>query len=337
MKKKSSKAAKPKVSGKAAAPRFSKDEYVRVVPMHYPDQQKGGETMKKSGKAAKPKGAGKASQKTVAQKFSKAEFVRTVPLHYPKPTVSVSELSAKNKGAMEADLFRAEVMAAPAGAHLTYNQGPLIQNVEVFTVFWGTKWNASPAGLSLMSKVNGFFNKILVSPAIDQLGEYSVPGQKIGHGKLTGTTVISAGAPVGSVTDTAIRSRLTQWIKAQSVPPTTKNSLYFVYLEPGIVSIMGGGKSCHSFCGYHNNNGNVFYAVMPYPTCDGCLGGLSVFDALTGTSSHELCESITDPEPGAGWYDNVNGEIGDICAWNFKTVAGYKVQLEWSNQKNKCL
>jgi hypothetical protein len=40
----------------------------------------------------------------------------------------------------------------------------------------------------------------------------------------------------------------------------------------------------------------------------------------TGTSSHELCEAITDAVPGTGWYEDTNGEIGDICAWNFKTV-----------------
>jgi hypothetical protein len=41
--------------------------------------------------------------------------------------------------------------------------------------------------------------------------------------------------------------------------------------------------------------------------------------------------------PGTGWYEDTNGEIGDICAWNFKTVAGYTVQLEWSNQQGKCI
>jgi hypothetical protein len=76
---------------------------------------------------------------------------------------------------------------------------------------------------------------------------------------------------------------------------------------------------------------------MPYPTCAGCLGGMAAFDALTGTSSHEFCEAITDPVPGSGWYDQVNGEIGDICAWHFKKVAGYNVQMEWSNAQNKCL
>ena len=115
-----------------------------------------------------------------------------------------------------------------------------------------------------------------------------------------------------------------------------RDRLYFVYLDPGIVSIMGGGKSCQSYCGYHSNAGSTYYAVMPYPTCSGCLGGMNAQDALTGTSSHELCEAITDPVPGTGWYDDVNGEIGDICAWNFRKISGHTVQLEWSNAKRKC-
>jgi len=188
-----------------------------------------------------------------------------------------------------------------------------------------------------MNNLNKFFATILVGPAIGQLSEYSVPGQAIGLGKLIGTKVINANAPVGSVTDSAIRTQLRKWIAAKAVPNPTKNMLYFIYLDPGIISIMGGSKSCQNYCGYHDNVGRVYYAVMPYPTCNGCLGGMSAFDALTGTSSHELCEAITDPVPGSGWYDNTNGEIGDICAWNFKKVAGYTVQLEWSNQHNRCL
>jgi hypothetical protein len=285
--------------------------------------------MAKSSKIAKPT----ASEKTAAAKFSKGEHIRVVPLHYPKPTV---KLGARSKRGKDSDLFDGKTQGAPASAHLTFFNGPLIPNVEVFTVFWGAKWN-TPTATALMAKLNAFYTAILVSPLIDQLAEYSVPGQNIGHGKFIGTKVITANAPVGSVTDTTIRSQLTKWIAAHLVPPTTKNTLYFIYLEPGVVSIMGGSKSCQSFCGYHNDIGKTYYAVMPYPTCSGCLGGLSTFDALTGTSSHELCEAITDPVPGRGWYDNANGEIGDICAWSFKKVAGYKVQLEWSNQKNKCV
>jgi hypothetical protein len=101
---------------------------------------------------------------------------------------------------------------------------------------------------------------------------------------------------------------------------------------------LGGGSSCTTFCGYHNDiNGQIFYAVMPYPDCTGCTGALSVIDALTSTTSHELCEAITDPIPGQGWYDDNNGEIGDICAWQTKQLDGYAVQLEWSNQAGRCI
>jgi len=275
--------------------------------------------------------------KVKSQQFAPGEHVRVVPLYHPKPSVSIDELSGRRKKEADGDLFDGQAPAAPANAHLTYNGGALLTNVAVFTIFWGTKWGTTPASTTLMSDLNKFFTVILTSPLMDQLQAYNVPGQAIGHGAFIGTKLIKTNAPVGSITDSAVQKQLKSWIAAGTVPKSTKNTLYFIYLDPGIISIMGGSKSCQSFCGYHNHTGKVYYAVMPYPSCSGCLGGKAVFDALTGTSSHELCEAITDPVPGAGWYDNTNGEIGDICAWNFKQVSGYNVQLEWSNQQNKCV
>ena len=268
--------------------------------------------------------------------FAPGEHIRVVPLHYPKPSVPLADLARKRPAKDKGDPFDGKPHAFAAGAHLSYNGGALLTSVQVFTVFWGKKWGTASAK-SVMADLNKFFQAILVSPAVDQLKEYSVPGQAIGYGSLVGTKVITAQAPVGSVTDSRIQTRLQGWIASKTVPKNNKNSLYFIYLDPGVVSILSGSRSCQSFCGYHNNVGSIYYAVMPYPTCAGCLGGMQALDALTGTSSHELCEAITDPVPGAGWYDNVNGEIGDICAWNFKNVAGYNVQLEWSNAANKCV
>jgi hypothetical protein len=270
--------------------------------------------------------------------FQKGEHIRVVPLHHPKPLVSIDELGRRREGERgERDLFDGKSHAAPPNAHLTYNGGPLLGNVEVFTIFWGKLWGTSPSSIHMMKNLNSFFNTILASPAIAQLAEYNVPGTPIGYGSFTGTKVIHPGAPGSTITDSAIQKQLKQWIVAKAVPKPNKNTLYFIYLDPGVTSIMGGGSSCSSFCGYHNHVGKVYYAVMPYPNCAGCLGGMTAFDALTGTSSHELCEAITDPIPGQGWYDNNNGEIGDICAWSFKKVAGYTVQLEWSNKQGKCV
>jgi hypothetical protein len=229
--------------------------------------------------------------------------------------------------------------AAPAAApHLSYRNGPLIKNVEVFTIFWGPAWQKPPAS-DLVPKINQFFGDILQSALIDQLDEYSVPGQTIGHGSFTGTLTITSPTLHKSVSDTAIQHMLQREIATNhAVPQPSANTLYFIYVEPGVKVVQGGGASCQVFCGYHNDvSGQIFYAVMPYPGCQGCTGSLDPFAALTSTSSHELCEAITDAIPGQGWYDDTNGEIGDICAWKTKKVGAYTVQLEWSNRANKCV
>jgi len=266
-------------------------------------------------------------------KFEAAEYVRIVPLYAAKPSTTLRDLVRGDRG----DPFEGAPAPVARSAKLTYRGGALLQNVEVFAIFWGKQWAASPSAKELIARMNQFFADILGSALIDQLAEYDVSGKKIGHGSFIGSKVIGANAPASSTSDSQIRARLAQWIKAGTVPKNNKNSLYFVFLDPNVVSIMGGSKSCQNYCGYHNNAGSLYYAVMPYPGCTGCLGGMSAIDALTATSSHELCEAITDPIPGQGWYDDSNGEIGDICASTFKKILGWNVQLEWSNSQNKCV
>jgi hypothetical protein len=252
------------------------------------------------------------------------DAIRVVPLHV-----------AKDAATPTAELAQATPASPP---QLNYRNGPLLTSVEVFTIFWGTAWQLH-ANAPLLAQVNQFFDFILTSPLLDQMAEYSVPGKTIGHGKHTGTLTITTPALRHSVTDSAIQHMLQSLIASNpQVPRPSPNVLYFVYLPPGVKVIQGGSASCTSFCGYHNDiAGQIFYAAMPYPGCTGCTGGLAPFDALTSTSSHELCEAITDPIPGQGWYDDQNGEIGDICAWKTKKLGNYVVQLEWSNHANQCV
>ena len=129
-----------------------------------------------------------------------------------------------------------------------------------------------------------------------------------------------------------------QQIDAGTAPKPGPSTFYVVYVESGVTVDQGGSASCQSFCGYHDTFGaQIFYGVLPYPDCWGCTGGQDTFTALTITTSHELCEAITDPIPGEGWYDDANGEIGDICAWKTKTVGKYTVQQEWSNRAGQCV
>jgi len=249
-------------------------------------------------------------------------------------------LAGRGDAARIVPLDLPEELVSPPTANpaLTYRSGPLLSNVEVFTIFWGSTWQKPPQS-TMVDQLNGFFDRILAGPLLEQLTEYSVPGKTIGPGQRTGSASVASAAVQATVTDGAIQHMLRQQIALGSaLPPPGPNVLYFVYLAPGTAVSSHGSRSCTSFCGYHNDiTGQIFYAVMPYAGCGGCLGGLQAFDALTATSSHELCEAITDPVPGLGWYDDHNGEIGDICAWKTKKVDGYTVQMEWSNQQGACV
>jgi hypothetical protein len=71
---------------------------------------------------------------------------------------------------------------------------------------------------------------------------------------------------------------------------------------------------------------------------------------MTVVASHELIETVTDPDVGLAtvngppltWYNNTYGEIGDICNGTTARVVGgdsntYFVQQEWSNAERLCL
>ena len=227
--------------------------------------------------------------------------------------------------------------AAPVTpAQLTYRGGPLLDAVQVVTAFWGAEWLADEN--PLLMQINDFFLFILNSPLMDQLAEYSVPDTRIGPGSLAGTEIITDAQPGSTVTDAQVRNMIQNEITSAKLPTSSANSLYFVYLPPGVAVDLNGQVSCSGFCGYHDSfAGGIYYAVMPYPDCSGCVGALHMLDALTSTSSHELCEAVTDPVPGKGWYDDANGEIGDICAWRTKQLGSWTVQLEWSNRQGACI
>jgi len=226
---------------------------------------------------------------------------------------------------------------APSAAQLTYRGGPLLTAVEVVTVFWGAAWSEATTQAAAQA-LNGFFQFVVASPYVDQLAEYSTPQLKIGRGRYAGTARVTDPAPGASVTDSAVQEMLQREVARKSLPAPTTNTVYFAFLPPGVTVVAGSERSCQAFCGYHDRSaGGLYYAVVPYPNCSGCLGNLPPRDALTSVCSHELAEAITDPVPGQGWYNDANGEIGDICAWQNKTLGSYEVQLLWSNRAKACV
>ena len=211
-------------------------------------------------------------------------------------------------------------LSAPAGSHLNYYGGPVISNVEVIVVFWGTG-----VDVSVQSGIGQYYSDLSGSSYIDLLSEYDTvgvtpvgggtpTGQSIGHGTFLGAYTITPSFVGTTVDDTNIQAELAAQIQAGHLPAPTvdaqgfSNTLYMTYFPPGISITQGGSSSCTAggFCAYHgtllNGGLDVPYGVMPDmgPT-SGCATGCgsgTTFDIYTAVSSHEFAEAITDADVG---------------------------------------
>ena len=231
------------------------------------------------------------------------------------------------------------ITAAPS---LTNHGGPILGAVQVVPMYWGAAW-ATAANSQLATQLDSFFDFVLTSEYMDMLAEYSTATTTIQHGQRLPSARITDSEPgtiVGGgrqVTDGQIQTSLQGFIASGTVAATTANTLYFIFLPPGVVSILGSSQSCSAFCGYHNHIGGVRYAVIPFADCAGCVFPGQFLDTLTEVASHELAEAITDPDLNAWWDGGTGDEIGDICNRQTTRLGGFMVQTEWSNGQNACV
>jgi hypothetical protein len=229
--------------------------------------------------------------------------------------------------------------------NVTYHGGPLLQNVKVTTLFYGSDWSSS----NLPDYFNGFFKAVFADGRyMANLAQYSAGGYTIGNGTFATTDMDAATLPA-TVKDAQIQAEIRAQVAAGNLPAPDDNTLYFVFTAPHIVvEDAYGNNSAQDFSGYHDyapGSDGFSYAIIPYDN------SLSDARKMTAYASHELAEAVTDPQPtdtGLGWYDNRNGEIGDIPVSLYLagriSLSGltelltasdgtaYLVQKEWSNQ-----
>lgn len=193
------------------------------------------------------------------------------------------------------------------------------------------------------------------------------------------------------VQDEGVRAELRSFVKGHSLA-TGIGHEYIVFFPEGIDSCFNEGSAAKepicsgtSYCGYHGTLNATTSEEMEYANepdngdpqyKGGCSGAPNVTAAAAtiNTTSHEVSESVTDPQVGApyeSWYDRNKlfveeelepeyGEIGDMCAWQFaqgtkvmgvyykeggakegetnQTINGhrYLLQTEWDNAHSTC-
>lgn len=219
---------------------------------------------------------------------------------------------------------------------LTYYGGPVVSNVQVQPVWWGSGHyipqvtNAtSPNMQTAFTSITGASTS--TAPYLGALAEYSTPatggtGQTIGTGSVLRGTMIKPTIATGStVYDSQIITELVNQFNNHTLAlPSVDaqgyaNTTYVLYF-PSRVTVCqdpspGSTTDCsnNAFCGYHSSFAvqdpstqaviaDIRYIVLPDTSSSTWLNGCSSYGAdtpytgLQSVASHELAEAITDPD-----------------------------------------
>lgn len=144
------------------------------------------------------------------------------------------------------------------------------------------------------------------------------------------------------LTGDQLLGELANYVAAHNLPRGIGTE-YFI-MTPSTVGTCDDGSStaCSNsqYCGWHTSVGGspsteLVFADMPWASGPGscdvnrALGLPNLYstpgiDPLVGVFSHELAETMTDPNPGTGWFSGSPtsaDEIGDKCAYQYVTGA----------------
>jgi hypothetical protein len=284
----------------------------------------------------------------------------------PKNSNTARNLEAGNVGALTPPL--------------TYHGGPIMPTAVIYTIFWipPTLQDGSATGVSpKYIAVNNIMLGKYPGHGLDnnntqyyQASPVKFAGNAGAFGKtFTDTSPYPASGcnDVGTtgtncITDAQMQAEITKVIAAQSWPNGGITNIYFLYTSSGEGSCVDGTNAfCayNQYCAYHSATGAqpIIYAIEPYGDPNYCQNpgqpspnGDVYGDTAATSSSHELSESITDPEPDSGWINSAGNEIGDLCAYNYGvnswdsgkanqnwSGSPFELQQEWDNHKGACV
>lgn len=224
-------------------------------------------------------------------------------------------------------------LGGPVGGTPSFSDhgGVIIPHVHLYLIFWGTAWNSAGA-VPTMGQVTDAVINILTGPYMNSLSQY----RGIGSGYLEGAVLVSnavgssPASPPANFTNNDVSTLLTNLISAGELPDPSTDSelLYMVMLAPG--ASQPGLLGEHTY--YSHSGTNLHF---------GWVANGGSLSSVTWVFSHELVESVTDPEGTAitGTGCNQAGwcEIGDVCTGNTAVINGVTVQRYWSQVDGQCV
>ena len=211
---------------------------------------------------------------------------------------------------------------------LTYHGGPVLTQIDLQPFYYGSYWKTTSTGQENVAVFDHFLSDIINNDPADPgepslfldtpltaLDPFGSPGTS---GNLLSPKYANVAVASGQqIDDSYIQSILPDSPNANQVdlfmaPPGT-------WVSAGSSSSLPGSAS--PFLGYHSyeigSNGiPIYYMVIVYPGWPNVPVPLTPFNQITVVTSHEIAETITDPQF-TGWYDDSLGpslgETGDVC------------------------
>ena len=224
------------------------------------------------------------------------------------------------------------VLGGPAGGganKFADNGGQMLQVVQLYLIYWGSAWSVNPPPTLTSSQITSACHTMVQGPYMPGLAEY----RGLGRGFVRGSAVITSSNPPNGFSDANVSNFIDGQLNAGAIPgPDVDNeTLYMVVMPKGVSASNANFIGEHTY--YTRSGQRIHFAWI---TNSGSLG------SITTIISHELVESVTDPEGSAllgvagtcsqgGWC-----EIGDVCS-STASVDGVTVQSFWSNQAAQCV
>jgi len=209
---------------------------------------------------------------------------------------------------------------------LYYYNGPVLVNPTTYYIFWGYKTYGDPDHVKKLLKA---YTKAMGGSGHNNI--YDQYYEKVGS---TTTYITNPKKQLAGMWEDDKTPVPTHPTDSQIQQEALLGVAHFGYNANAsyVVATPTGHSSsgfATSWCAYHGatySGGKVVsYTNLPYmPDAGGNCGAdftsppsdeTATDEGVTIVEGHEYGESVTDPNPGSGWYNNAYGEIGDICAW----------------------
>jgi hypothetical protein len=257
--------------------------------------------------------------------------------------------------------------------NLVSHGGPVETSSTNYLIFWGAFPNttvnvACPTCSALPplpdpdyeGLISSFFHNVGGTSYYGMLGQYGASNSSQVGGEYVDNLNPYPVNTSATVQDSDIQAEVR---RAEAVNGWTGGlgHNFFVMLAPGETECAPSlGCSGTDFCGYHETESDLRgaqtpYEVIPFPENPSLSGLCTVGQSPNGDPaaddavniiSHELFETVTDPDLTA-WWDGAGYEIGDKCAWTFGNTGltgsnvtlhgvSFIVQLEYSNRISNC-